>query len=70
MKTRLRAPLTLAALLMLSSACGVTTRTPTVKPQAQAPDFTLPDQEGNTVKLEQLTAGDGYAVLVFYRGHW
>lgn len=60
----------LATILLLTPACGVTTRTPTVKAQARAPDFTLPDQYGNKVTLEQLAAKDGYAVLVFYRGHW
>ena len=43
----------------------------------QAPDFTLPDQDGNPVTLSQLLApgagGAGKAggvVLVFYRGYW
>ncbi len=36
---------------------------------AQAPAFTLPDQEGRATSLDSLTA-DGAALLVFYRGHW
>jgi hypothetical protein len=42
----------------------------------QAPDFTLPDQDGNPVTLSALltpsggAAGTRAAVLIFYRGHW
>lgn len=41
----------------------------------KAPDFTLPDQNGNPVSLTQLLspAGGGKAkgaVLIFYRGYW
>jgi len=36
---------------------------------AQAPDFTLPDQNGVSTSLTTLTA-HGPAVLVFYRGFW
>ncbi|HKQ98425.1 MAG TPA: hypothetical protein VJV75_11155 [Candidatus Polarisedimenticolia bacterium] len=43
----------------------------------QAPDFTLPDQDGKPVTLAEILAprpGEedkpGGAVLVFYRGHW
>ncbi|HEX4208238.1 MAG TPA: peroxiredoxin-like family protein [Ktedonobacteraceae bacterium] len=35
----------------------------------QAPDFTLPNVDGNTVQLAQLLAR-GPVVLVFYRGAW
>ena len=31
--------------------------------------FTLPDQQGQPQSLDKL-AGDGAALLVFYRGHW
>lgn len=31
--------------------------------------FTLPDQQGQPRSLNEL-AGDGAALLVFYRGHW
>jgi cytochrome oxidase Cu insertion factor (SCO1/SenC/PrrC family) len=36
---------------------------------AQAPEFSLEDQNGATVTLASLTA-NGPAVLVFYRGFW
>jgi len=31
--------------------------------------FTLPDHQGKPISLRKL-AGDGAALLVFYRGHW
>ncbi len=34
-----------------------------------APDFALPDADGNSVTLEALVA-EGPAVVAFYRGHW
>jgi hypothetical protein len=34
-----------------------------------APDFSLPDSQGNTVCLTDACA-DRPLVLVFYRGHW
>ena len=34
----------------------------------EAPDFTLPDQQGNPVKLSDLRGQP--ALLVFYRGYW
>ncbi|MDX1582309.1 MAG: hypothetical protein R3338_01795 [Thermoanaerobaculia bacterium] len=34
-----------------------------------APDFVLPDTEGNVVRLSE-AVGDGPTLLVFYRGHW
>jgi len=36
---------------------------------SKAPDFALPDADGNTVSLDNLLA-QGPAVLVFYRGYW
>ena len=44
----------------------------------KAPDFTLPDVNGNPVTLSQLLAGpagapakkDRWVLLVFYRGYW
>jgi hypothetical protein len=41
----------------------------------KAPDFMLPDQNGNPVSLAQLLSGTGGgkakgAVLIFYRGYW
>jgi len=56
--------------LFTASACGVTTRTPSVKAEQKAPDFSLPDQAGSLVSLSELTGSDGYTLLVFYRGHW
>lgn len=35
----------------------------------KAPQFTLPDQTGNSVSLTELTSANG-AVLIFYRGYW
>jgi hypothetical protein len=44
---------------------------------AKAPDFTLPDQDGNIVSLADILASPprpaakaNGAVLIFYRGHW
>ena len=36
---------------------------------AAAPDFTLPDQDGNPVTLSSFR-GRGPVLLVFYRGFW
>jgi hypothetical protein len=43
----------------------------------KAPEFALPDQDGNEVKLSELVAAlgndpgrDRYVLLVFYRGYW
>ena len=35
----------------------------------QFPDFDLPDQDGQRVKLSQL-AGKFPLIVVFYRGYW
>jgi peroxiredoxin len=37
---------------------------------ATAPDFCLPDSEGNRVALSDLLARGGPVVVVFFRGHW
>jgi len=38
---------------------------------SRAPDFTLPDQDGNPVTLSRVLAEKpGAVVLVFYRGFW
>ncbi|HVK84474.1 MAG TPA: hypothetical protein VM513_10230 [Kofleriaceae bacterium] len=62
-----------ASLLALaSSACvtGVTvTHHATLAPDATAPSFTLPAQDGTQVSLAR-TLEAGHAVLVFYRGFW
>lgn len=67
---RSRSALPLLASLMVLGACGVTPLPPTMKAAATAADFALPDQNGQTVKLADLTADSGHAVLVFLRGHW
>ncbi len=40
----------------------------------QAPDFVLPDTDGNSVQLADLLKGPGgtgqWVLLVFYRGYW
>ncbi|MGH9750976.1 MAG: hypothetical protein ACRD6R_13790 [Candidatus Polarisedimenticolia bacterium] len=38
----------------------------------KAPDFTLPDKDGNPVALAELLGaeGTGGALLIFHRGHW
>jgi hypothetical protein len=35
----------------------------------KAPEFSLPDQNGESVALTDLLSPNG-AVLIFYRGHW
>ena len=40
-----------------------------IKPGAQAPDFTLNDQNGNPVTLSAL-AQRGHAVMSVFRGFW
>lgn len=42
-------------------------------PAELAPTFALPDEDGDVVRLDALTRGNGGSgatVLVFYRGHW
>lgn len=40
-----------------------------IKAGVEAPDFTLEDQDGKSVKLSQYR-GKKSVVLVFYRGYW
>lgn len=51
----------------------VFTRLPVQDATARVPDvvpeFSLPNQLGETTSLTQVSAG-GYALLIFYRGHW
>jgi peptidoglycan/LPS O-acetylase OafA/YrhL len=37
---------------------------------AKAPDFSLPDTNGRTVRLSDVLSRSNGVVLVFYRGHW
>ena len=41
-----------------------------IEPGAQAPDFTLPDQDGQEVSLHDLLAEGRNLVLVFYPLDW
>lgn len=63
----------LAALggLISTASCllSVSTRTPPIAEQAKAPEFSLPDQRGQTQSLNGLVA-KGPALVVFYRGYW
>jgi hypothetical protein len=36
----------------------------------KAPEFTLPDQNGNPITLADLLSGSRSVVLIFYRGFW
>ena len=45
------------------AAVGNTTR-------ALAPNFSLPNDDGSFVSLDELIADGKPAILVFYRGHW
>lgn len=56
---------------MLSASCNwrLHTRSEPKAETAEAPNFVLPDADGNIVSLDSLLA-KGPAVLVFYRGYW
>ena len=36
----------------------------------KAPEFTLPDQNGNAISLSDLRSGSRAVALIFYRGFW
>ena len=36
----------------------------------RAPEFTLPDQNGNAISLSDLRSGSRAVALIFYRGFW
>ena len=42
---------------------------PDLKPSHKFPDFELPDQDGNVLKLSQRMRG-WPTIIVFYRGIW
>ncbi len=60
--------LTSVALLLAQSCALHSTGTP-LAVGSTAPDFALPDSEGQTWRLSEMIA-DGPAVVVFYRGYW
>ena len=54
------------------TSCGywyLETRSAPAATEQQAPDFTLPNQDGTPVSLGSLLE-QGPAIVVFYRGHW
>jgi hypothetical protein len=63
----------LLALVLLTGPAGcslfVKTRAEPVLRQSRAPDFSLPDQYGQTRSLAGLLE-NGPLFVVFYRGHW
>lgn len=64
-----RAILTCALALVVAGALSADPRAKPVATGEQAPDFTLTDHKGATVKLSD-SFGKRPAVLVFYRGYW
>lgn len=64
----------LLLLALLVSTAAWAQNQPLPKPQTasaegkEAPDFSLPDQEGREVKLSSLRGHR--VVLIFYRGYW
>lgn len=62
MQTRLRV---MASALLLTLATTLTAQTAPLKVGDKAPDFTLPDQNGNKVSLNQFQ-GKKNVVLAFY----
>ena len=58
-----------AVALVLSACGGLSTKGPTLEAAAAAPAFTLADEQGRPVALDDLRAR-GPVVLVFYRGWW
>ncbi len=61
---------TTVAFALIATLCSAAEprKTPMAVGEA-APDFSLQDQNGQTVKLS-LSKGERPAVLVFYRGYW
>jgi hypothetical protein len=59
----------LAATVALGSGCRLRSRGTPAAQQAIAPEFALPDENGQTQVLADMRA-KGPVVVVFYRGHW
>jgi len=61
--------LAFATAVLASVGCRLKSTGKPVASEAIAPEFTLPDQDGNVTSLAGMRA-NGPVVLVFYRGHW
>ena len=72
-RTRVMACVNAGFLAISIPLFGVFTRLPVQDARNQLPDrvpeFSLPNQLGETTSLTQVSAA-GYALLIFYRGHW
>ena len=53
-----------------ATACLHTRGNDRVEQGTAAPDFALPDDRGNMVRLSELLADGKPLILVFYRGFW
>lgn len=69
-RTRVMACVNMGFLAVSIPLFGILTRLPVQDRSPElVPEFSLPDQFGETTSLTEVTAA-GYALLVFYRGHW
>ncbi len=72
-RTRVMACVNVGFLAISIPLFGVFTRLPVPDARDPLPDrvpeFSLPNQLGETTSLTQVSAA-GYALLIFYRGHW
>jgi cytochrome oxidase Cu insertion factor (SCO1/SenC/PrrC family) len=57
------------AALAAGTGCRLQSSAPAKAVTEQAPSFSLPDHNGQSVSLSALRER-GPAILVFYRGHW
>lgn len=62
-------PLMILSIAVSASAQQAKSATTPITVGATAPDFTLSDQDGNTVALAD-ARGKSPVILVFYRGYW
>jgi hypothetical protein len=60
-----------AIILAFALSCAAVAQSvkPALKIGDKAPEFSLPDSDGKTVKLSDYTAR-GPVVVIFYRGFW